>query len=68
MSLWLKKRSVLSANKIGSNKRGAFSRSLTYTINRSGPRIDPCGTPYVTYLRSILLSSSIWMYCFVLDK
>ena len=68
MFLWLKKRLVSSANIIGSNKRDAFGRSLTYTRNRSGPRIDPWGTPQVTYLRSVLLFSPIWMYCFLLDK
>ena len=45
MSLWLKKRLVSSANIIGSNKRDAFDRSLIYTRNRSGPRIDPWGMP-----------------------
>ena len=53
---------------IGSSKRGAFDRSLTYTRNRSGPRIDPWGTPQVTYLRSVLLFSPISMHCFLLDK
>ena len=55
MSLWLKKRLVSSANIIGSYKWDAFGRSLTYTRNRSGLRIDPWGTPQVTYLRSVLL-------------
>ena len=41
MPLWLKKRLVSSANIIGSNKQDAFDRLLTYTRNRSGPRIDP---------------------------
>ena len=68
MSLWLKKRLVSSSNIIGSNKRDAFSRSLIYTRNRSGPLIDPCGTPQVTYLRSVLLFSSISMYCVLLEK
>ena len=68
MSLRLKKRLVSSANIIGSNKRDAFGRSLTYTRNRSGPRIDPWGTPQVTYLGSVLLFSPISMYCFLLDK
>ena len=62
MSLWLTKRLVSSANIIGSYKQNAFGRSLTYTINRSGLRIDPWGTPQVTYLRSVLLFSRISMY------
>ena len=57
MSLKLKKRLVSSANIIGSNKRDAFGRLLTYTRNRSGPRTDPWGTPQVTYLRSVSLFS-----------
>ena len=46
----------------------AFGSSLTYTRNRSGPRIDPWGTPQVTYLGSVSLFSLISMYCFLLDK
>ena len=41
MSLWLKKRLVSLTKIIGSNKRDVFGRSLTYTRNKSGPRIDP---------------------------
>ena len=62
MSLWLTKRLVSSANIIGPYKQDAFGRSLTYTRNRSGLRIDPWGTPQVTYLRSVLLFSRISMY------
>ena len=55
MSVWLKKRLVSSANIIGTNKRDAFGRSLTYTRNRNGSRIDPWGTPEVRYFRSVSL-------------
>ena len=41
MPLCLKKRLVSSENIIGSNKRDAFGRLLTYIRNRSGPKIDP---------------------------
>ena len=51
MSLWLKKRLVSAGNIIGSNKRDAFDRSLTCKRKGSGPRIDPLGTPQLTYLR-----------------
>ena len=68
MFSWLKERLVLSTNLIGSNKQDAFDRLLTYTRNRSGPGIDPWGTPQVKYLRSVLLLSSTWKYCFQLDK
>ena len=68
MSSWLKERLESSARIIGSNKRDAFGRSLTYTSNRSGPRIDPWGTPQVTYLRSVLLFSLISIYYFLLGK
>ena len=56
------------ANITGSNERDAFGRWLTYTRNRSGPRVDPWGTQQVTHLGSVLLFSSISMYCFLLDK
>ena len=68
MFLWLKKKLVSSANIIGSNKRDACGRSLTYTRNRSDPRIGPWGAPQVIHLRPVLLFSPIWMYCFPLDK
>ena len=68
MSFWLKKRSVPSANIIGSNKRDAFDRSLTYTRNRSGSRTDPWGMPQVTHLGSVLLFLPISMYCLLLDN
>ena len=58
MSLWLKKGKHHRQNITGSNKRDAFGRLLTYTRNRSGPRIDPWGTPQITYLRSVLLFST----------
>ena len=59
MFLWLKKRLLSSASIIGSNKRDAFGKSLTYTRNRSGPRIDPWGMPQVTYVRSVLIFAAI---------
>ena len=68
MSLWLKKRLVSSVSITGSNQRDAFDRSLTYTRNRSGQRIDPWRTPQITYLGSVLLFSPISMGCFLLDK
>ena len=34
---------IFNAVLIGSNKRDAFGRSLTYTRNRGGPRIDILG-------------------------
>ena len=58
MSLWLKKGKHHRQNITASNKRDAFGRLLTYTRNRSGPRIDPWGTPQITYLRSVLLFST----------
>ena len=61
MSLWLRKILVSSANLTGSNKRDAFSRMLTYTRNRSGPRINLWRTQQVTHLRSVLLFSPMWI-------
>jgi hypothetical protein len=38
---------VLLANKIGRALfYMAFGKSLMYTRNNNGPRIEPCGTPY----------------------
>ena len=52
-----------SANIIGSSTEDAFLRTLTYNKNSSGPKIEPCGTPHFTTQYSVLLSSSILMYC-----
>ena len=41
--LMIKEKISIISKYIGSNKRDAFSRSLTYTRNRIGPRIDPWG-------------------------
>ena len=68
MSLWLKKRLVSSAKMIGSNEPDAFGRSLTYTRNRSGPRIDPWRN---TTSNIFMICSAIFtfsMYHFQLDK
>ena len=60
--------SIPSVKLVESNRRDAVGRLLAYTRNRSGPRIDLWETPQVTYLRSVLLFSLIWMYCFLVDK
>ena len=65
--LMVKEILVSSANIIQLNKRGALDRLLTYTTNRSCPRIDPRETTQVTDLRFALLFSSISMYFFLLD-
>ena len=57
--LMIKEKLVSSANIIGSNRRDAFDRLLTYIRNRNGPRIDPWVTPKVRYLRFVLLFSPI---------
>ena len=56
----LTKRLVSWANIIGSNKGGQFCRLLTYPRNRSGSRAGPRGMSQVTYLRSVLLFSSMY--------
>ena len=41
--------------------------SFTYKIKRSGPRIEPCGTPQHILLKSD--ETSLYKtYCFLLDK
>ena len=67
MSLWLKKIYVSSANRVGSDKRDAFGRSLTYTRNRSGPRIDPWGTTSNIF-KICFAIFTYFNYCFLLDK
>ena len=35
-----------------------------YRRNSNGPKIEPCGTPHLTFKRSVLFILSYWMYCF----
>ena len=36
-----------------------FGRSLMYKMNNNGPRIDPCGTPFLILMASDLAPSII---------
>ena len=47
---------VSSANKIDFNVVDTLHMSFTYSINRAGPRIEPCGTPHDTFNCSELVS------------
>ena len=38
---------VSSANIIYCNKSDTLIKSLTWIKNKSGPKMDPCGTPHV---------------------
>ena len=45
----------------------AFGKSLIFIINRRGPRIDPCGTPYSVSSTSEQEDSN-GTYCFLLVR
>ena len=47
---------VSSANKIVNKTEETLAISLTYKGNRSGPKIDPCGTPH-----DISMDSELWL-------
>ena len=72
MSLCSKNRFVLSESIIVFNKLEVLGRSFTYTKNSSGPRVDPCGTPHVTFLFSSLAAlinpNVLFPICFVSSK
>ena len=65
ISLCSKNRFVSSANFIVFNKLEAPGRSFAYIKNNSGPRIDPCGTPHVTFCSFVLVSLLMQIYCFL---
>ena len=54
----IKKRLKSSENKIGSNRRDAFVRSITYTKKKSVPIIDSWGTLQVIYLICFTISTN----------
>ena len=64
-SLCSKNRFVSSANIIVFNKLEALGRSFAYIKNNSGPRIDPCGAPHVTFCSFVLVSLLMQVYCFL---
>jgi hypothetical protein len=37
-----------------------FGKSLIYNMNKSWPRIDPCGTPHFTIIRTTLVTR-LWL-------
>ena len=39
---------VSSANCVNLRRFDEYFISLTYSKNNSGPKVDPCGTPFVT--------------------
>ena len=54
-----KKWLVSSAYIIGSNKFEAFFKSYIYKRNKSGHKIEPCGTPYVIVSKFVFSFSLI---------
>ena len=65
MPLRSKTRFVSSANIIVFSKLEALGRSFTYIKDNSGPRINPCGTPHVTFCSFVLLSLLIQIHYFL---
>ena len=67
MFLWDRNKFLLSANMTSIKGFDALNRSFTKIRKRSGPSIDPCGTPQ-TISRQFLDISWENMYCFLLLK
>ena len=63
ISLCVKNKLVSSANIIGSNMFEAFFKSFTYKRNRSGPKIEPCGTPQLIVSKLVFSFSLICRNC-----
>ena len=61
------KQLVSSANKIDVRRVDTLHKSLTYSKNSVGPRIEPCGTPHVIGKKpqSVPLKHT---YCFLFSK
>ena len=68
MPLRSKNRFVSSANITVFSTLEALGRSLTDIKNNIGPRIDPCGTPHVTFCSFVLLSLLMQIYYFLSVK
>ena len=58
---------VASANKICLRSFETLHISFIYSINKRGPRTEPCGTPHKTS-KSLEDSLSISTYCFLFNK
>ena len=68
MSLCSKNRFALSANITVLEKLEALGGLLMYIKDNSGPRIDPWGTPLVTFCLFVLVSLLMQIYCFLFDR
>lgn len=63
--LWDKNTFELSANNTLCRMLEEFTKSLIYSMNRSGPNMDPCGTPYLMVLMVLLrLDLLLFKYSF----
>ena len=65
MSLCSKNSFASSANITVFEKLKAVGRLLMYIKDNSGPRIDPCGTPLVTFCLFVLVCLLMQIYCFL---
>ena len=50
---------VSSANKMENSKSEAREKSLTYKINSNGPKMEPCGTPWVLFIQTLSYLTTI---------
>ena len=58
---------VSSANKIKSRIFDVYAISLTYNMKSSGPSMEPCGTPQMTFCGSEVQSLNA-TYCVLLER
>ena len=67
MFLCEKKRIVSSANIIGSNILNTLHKSCTYTIKRSGLKIDPRDTPQMISRLDVFVAPAS-INCFLFER
>ena len=67
MLLCEKKRSVSSANIMGSNILDTLHKSFTYIMKRSGPKIDPWGTPQIISRLDVFIAPAC-INCFLFER
>ena len=67
MFLYEKKRFVPSANITGSNILDTLHKSFTCIMKRSGPNINPWGTPQIISKLDVFISPA-YINCFLFER
>ena len=67
MLLCEKNRFVSSANIMGSNILDTLHKSFTYIMKRSGPKIDPWGTPQIISRLDVFIAP-VCINCFLFER